>query len=293
MADVHNIDRVTTQRIATKIGPGSKEGKQSPSSPIGIFDSGVGGLTVFRELQRQLPNEDIIYIADTARVPYGGRSPQEIIKINHQIINYLIKQGVKLIIMACGTSSAIAYPVVKDEYKTGIISLIGPGSRAAIQASRNGYVGVIATVGTIESEAYQKRIVELHSDAEVTAVATPLLVPLVEGGFIDADETRRVLKEYLAPIIEKGCDTLILGCTHYPHLAKLIKAVVGPGITLVDPAIRAVEETKKLLTKRSLLKDNSKPAKYTFLVTGSVVQFQDLGSKLMGKPIIGAKQVRL
>lgn len=293
MAEVHNIDRVLTQRIVTKVGQGGKEIKPTPGMPIGIFDSGVGGLTVYRELQRQLPNESIVYIADTARVPYGGRPSQEIIRINHQILNYLIKLGVKIIVMACGTSSAIAYPVVRNEYRTGIVSLIGPGSRAAILASNNGFIGVIATVGTIDSGAYQKRLVELNKNVEPTAVATPLLVPLVEGGFVNADETKRQLKEYLKPILEKGCDTLILGCTHYPHLANLIQEVVGPDVTLIDPALRTVEETKDLLIKKGQVNDGRRPPKHTFLVTGSVVQFQDLGSKLLGKPIIGAKQIVL
>ena len=293
MAEVHNIDRVLTQRIVTKIGQGSKEAKPAPGLPIGIFDSGVGGLTVYKELQRQLPHENIIYIADTARIPYGGRPPQEIIRINHQIINYLIKLGVKIIIMACGTSSAIAYPVVRNEYKTGIVSLIGPGSRAAILASNNGFIGVIATVGTIDSDAYQKRLVELNKNVEVTAVATPLLVPLVEGGFINADETKRQLKEYLKPIMAKGCDTLILGCTHYPHLSNLIQEVVGPNVTLIDPAIRTIAETKDLLIKNGQVNNGRRQPKHTFLTTGSVVQFQDLGSKLLGKPIIGAKQIAL
>jgi len=292
VAEVPHIDRVITQRIVTKIGGGVAEKNQPPIAPIGIFDSGVGGLTVLKEIARQLPNEDVIYIADTARVPYGSRPPEEIIKINEDIISYLVQQGVKIIVLACGTSSAVAYPILKNRFNTAIVSLIGPGARAAILASNNGFIGVIATVNTIESQAYQNTLKELHKDVVVTAVATPLLVPLIEGGFVEADETRRVLQDYLKPIIENGCDTLILGCTHYPHVAGLIQEILGPGVTLVDPAIQAVEETKALLAKRNLLKVQ-KGAKYTFLVTGSVVQFEELGSRLMNRTISGVKQIGL
>jgi glutamate racemase len=293
MAEIYNVDRITTQRIAVKAGAAIKEEKFSASSPIGLFDSGVGGLTVFGELQRQLPKEDLIYIADTVHLPYGGRPAKEIIKINHQLLTHLTKLGVKLIIMACGTSSAIAYPIVSKEYRTGMVSIIGPACRAAIEASNNGYIGILATVGTIESGAYQKRLVELHNQVVPTAVAAPLLVPLIEGGFTAADETRRVLKEYLKPFMQKGCDTIILGCTHYPHVAPLIQEIVGPKVTLIDPAIRTVEESKTLLEKRNLLNEQVKPPNYTFLVTGSVVQFQELGSKLTGKTLSGAKSLNV
>ncbi len=244
-------------------------------------------------MMKQLPNEDIIYLADTARVPYGGRSPAEIIKINQEIIPFLIKQGAKMIIMACGTSSAIAYPVLKDDYPVEMINLIEPGSRAATNASKSGKIGVIATVGTINSQAFQNKIKELKKDAEVLAVGCPLFVPLIEGGFIESDETRRVAKEYLKPMLEAKIDTLILGCTHYPHLSKLLKEIAGPGVTLIDPAEEAVADAKKMLKKAKTLKPDASPAKYEYLVTGSVPQFQDLGSRLLGKPIVGAKQMTL
>ena len=248
---------------------------------------------MLRQMIKQLAHEDVIYLADTARVPYGGRSPGEIIKINQGIIPYLIKQGAKMVIMACGTSSAIAYPVLKDDYPIEMITLIDPGSRAAVNASKTGKIGVIATMGTVNSQAFQNKIKELNKDAQVQAVGCPLFVPLIEGGFIDSEETRRVAKEYLKPMLEAKIDTLILGCTHYPHLSKLLQDIVGPSVTLVDPAEEAVADTKRLLKKSKTLKTKDAPAKYEYLVTGSVPQFQDLGSRLLGKPIVGAKQVTL
>lgn len=247
-------------------------------------------MTVLKEIMRQLPNEDVVYLADTARVPYGGRPPEEIIKINEEIIPYLIDYGAKLIIMACGTSSSIAFPVVKDKYKVHIISLIEPGSRAAIAATRSGIIGVIATIGTINSQAYQETLKSLKKEVKVVAQACPLFVPLVEGGFIEAEETKRVAKEYLKPLLKENVDTLVLGCTHYPHLVKILRERTGPNVVFVDPAEEAVADAKKLLQKAGTMKSKTSP-KYEYLVTGSLVQFQDLGSRLLGKPITNAKHV--
>jgi len=264
----------------------------APSSPIGVFDSGVGGLTVLRQLMHKLPHEDILYLADTARIPYGGRPPEEIIKINQEIIPFLIKHGAKMIVIACGTSSAIAYPILKDQYPIQMISLIEPGSRAAVDATRSGTIGLIATVGTVNSHAYQHKIKELKKEVVVHAAGCPLFVPLIEGGFIEAEETRRVAREYLKPLLKEKIDTLILGCTHYPHLYQLLQQLTGPNVTLIDPAEEAVNDAKKLLKGAGNLRP-AVQAKYEFMVTGSVMQFEELGSRLLGRPIIGARQVKL
>jgi glutamate racemase len=282
---------VAAERVTGKVSGKAEERKVAPSSPIGIFDSGVGGLTVLQEIMRQLPHEDVVYLADTARVPYGGRPPEEIIKINEEIIPYLIDYGAKLIIMACGTSSSIAFPIVKDKYKVHIIGLIEPGARTAIDATRSGVIGVIATIGTINSQAYQEALKSFKKEIKVVAQACPLFVPLVEGGFIEAEETKRVAKEYLKPLLKENIDTLILGCTHYPHLTKILKERTGPNVTFVDPAEDAVADAKKLLQKAGTMKSKTSAPKYEYLVTGSVVQFQDLGSRLLGKPITNAKHV--
>jgi len=277
--------------VTGKTSEKPEERKVTPSSPIGIFDSGVGGLSVLQEILRQLPHEDVVYLADTARVPYGGRPPEEIIKINEEIIPFLIDYGAKLILMACGTSSSIAYPVLKDKYKIHVIGLIEPGSRAAIAATRNGTIGLIATAGTVNSQAYQNALLFLKKEIKVFAQACPLFVPLIEGGFIEAEETKKVAKEYLKPLLKEEIDTLILGCTHYPLLAKILRERTGPNVAFVDPAEEAVADVKRLLQKSGTMKSKTSAPKYEYLVTGSVVQFQDLGSRLLGKPITHAKHV--
>jgi glutamate racemase len=293
MAEVSSIKNVMPERIAAKVSGKIKEIPPLPVAPIGIFDSGLGGLTVFSQIQKQLPNEDIIYIADTAHVPYGGRSPKEIIKFNHQIIQYLIKEGVKIIVMACGTSSAIAYPIVEKQYKTEIVSLIGPGSQAAVEASKKGRIGLLATVGTVNSGAYQKRIQEIKPGTKVFAEAAPLFVPLIEGGFIGSQETKKAAREYLNPLISNNIDTLILGCTHYPHLKKIIQSIVGPEVNLIDPAEDTVKEAKNILKKKQLTANSSRKPEYRFLVTNSPLQFKDIGSRLLGRPITQVKEITL
>ncbi|MGB9613039.1 MAG: glutamate racemase [Candidatus Margulisiibacteriota bacterium] len=294
MSEVSLISKVITEKVTTKIGEKKEEKKVTPSSPLGIFDSGVGGLTVLSEIMKQLPNEDVVYLADTARVPYGSRPPQEIIKINEEIIPFLIENwGVKLIIMACGTSSSIAYPVLKDKYKVHIIGLIEPGARAAVAATRFGTIGVMATVGTINSHSFPNAITSLKKDAKVVEQACPLLVPLIEGGFLETDEAKKVVKEYLRPLLKEKIDTIILGCTHYPHLIKILREKTGPEVTFIDPAEEAVKEAKELLKKAGTLKGKTHIPKYEFLVTGSVSQFQELGTRLLGKPITQVKLVNL
>jgi len=281
--EISRIRGVSIDSVKHKFEGEGESAKKTPDSPVGIFDSGVGGLTVYSEFIRQLPGENVIYLADTARVPYGGRPAEEIIKINEEIIGYFIGRGVKMVIMACGTSSSIAYPVLKDKYDIPIIPMIEPGARGAVQATRNGKIGIIATLGTVNSGAFQNAI----KDAEVYAVACPLFVPLIEGGFIEADETKKVARDYLKPLIKAGIDTLILGCTHYPHLKKIIGEIVGPNVALIDPAYEAVQDAKKMQRNKGT------HGKHEFEVTGSPLHFQDLGSKLLGRPIANVKQLKL
>jgi len=182
---------------------------------------------------------------------------------------------------------------LKDEYPVELINLIDPGSHAALAVSQTGKIGVIATVATVNSHAYQNKIKELNSDAEVHASGCPLFVPLIEGGFTEGDETKKVAKEYLAPLLKQGIDTLILGCTHYPHLKKIIQEICGPKVTLVDPANEAVEVAKQMLKKAGTLKASNKPAKYTYFTTANQAQLETIGSRLLGKPITHAKEVKL
>ncbi|HTY13690.1 MAG TPA: glutamate racemase [Candidatus Omnitrophota bacterium] len=287
------IRKVGIEAVTIKHEASPDKGKATVNSPVGIFDSGVGGLTVMSEFVRQLPNEDVIYLADTARVPYGGRPEEEIIKINQEIMSFFIGREAKLVIIACGTSSSIAYPKEKDKYHIPMVAMIEPGARAALAATRSGKIGVMATMGTVNSGAFPKAIHEMKKEAEVHQIACPLFVPLIEGGFIEADETRKVAKEYLKPLLKEGVDTIILGCTHYPHLKRVIAELADGNITLIDPASEVVRDAKAVLNKRGLIKSKPSPAKYEYFVTGSPVQFSDIASRLMGRPVAGVKQVKL
>ena len=271
-----------------KSGDRSKEIKITGMSPVAMFDSGVGGISVLKEVSKQLPMEDVIYFADTARVPYGGRTPNEIIKFNKEIIDFLVLLGAKMVIMACGTSSAIAYPLLKDRYSVPIISLVEPGASAAVRATKNKKIGLIATQATVESSAYQRAIKRFNKDIKISAAACPLFVPLIEGGFIDADETKRTALQYLKPLLKAGIDTLILGCTHYPHLIKILREISGMSVKFVDPAEEAVLEAKKILASKGLAakkQPGQYGEKYAFYVSGPVAQFQDVGGALFGRPL--------
>ena len=279
-----------------KSGDRGKETKVTGKSPIAMFDSGVGGISVLKEVSKQLPMEDVIYFADTARVPYGGRTPNEIIKFNKEIIDFLVLLGAKMVIMACGTSSAIAYPLLKDRYSVPIISLVEPGASAAVRATKNKKIGLIATQATVESSAYQRAIKRFNKDIKISAAACPLFVPLIEGGFIDADETKRTALQYLKPLLKAGIDTLILGCTHYPHLIKILREISGMSVKFVDPAEEAVLEAKKLLVSKGLAaykQPGHFREKYAFYVSGPVAQFQDVGSALFGRPLSNVKKTNI
>ena len=291
-SEVSNIGKMFPEKIG-KSAKKPKPQKEPLASPIGVFDSGVGGLTVLSQIMLQLPHEDIIYLADTARVPYGSKSPDEIIEINIKILNYFEKQGVKMVVMACGTSSSIAYPVLKDNYRFPIVSLINPGARAALSATRNKKIGLIATLGTIQSGAYESEIKKINPDVEVFSEPCPLFVPLIEGGFVEADETRKVAKEYLKPLLKAGIDTLILGCTHYPHLIKVLREITGSKIAFVDPAESAVAEAKDILAQHRIANGLKHKAEYKYLVTGPVGQFEEIGGKLFGRLITNARQVEI
>ncbi len=235
MAEISQVRNIISGRVLQKISPVAEKYEPPESAPIGMFDSGVGGLTVFEKTARLLPRESIIYLADTARVPYGGRSASEIIKINKEIIELFTGFGVKLLIIACGTSSALAYPVLKNIYRLPMVEMIEGGAELAAKATKNNKIGVIATVGTINSLAYQNAIKKINKEAEVIGIACPLLVPLIEGGFAASEETEKVLKEYLKPLRSAKIDTLVLGCTHYPHLEQDDQEHYGRGCHIDRP----------------------------------------------------------
>lgn len=220
--------------------------------PIGVFDSGTGGLTVVRALRDLLPHEDIFYIGDTARLPYGGKSRQTIERYSIEISGLLLAEGAKMIVVACNTASSLAVPRLQELLKVPVVGVIAPGARAAVKETRVGNVGVIGTKSTIQSEAYERTIRALHPDIRVTSQACPLLVPLVEEAWFDEEITREILHRYLDPLIATGIDTLVLGCTHYPLLAGLIGEVAGPGIRLVDSAKNCAVAVRQTLIERGL-----------------------------------------
>ena len=216
--------------------------------PIGVFDSGIGGLTVVAALRRTLPGEKILYLGDTARVPYGGKSPETVTRYSKEISDLLVAEGAKMIVAACNTASALAVPSLSLSYPVPLVGVIEQGAAAAVLATRNGRIGVIATRATITSDAYGKAIKALDPAVSVTAVACPLLVPLIEEGLFDDDITRTMLRRYLEPLLRAGIDTLVLGCTHYPLLKSLIGRVCGKRVTLVDSAENCALAVRALIS---------------------------------------------
>jgi glutamate racemase len=246
---------------------------------IGIFDSGVGGLTVLRELYRQLPNESILYFGDTARLPYGTRAASEIVHFVREIMAWLISQDVKMVIMACNTSSALAMEMVQAEFDIPVLGVILPGAQAAVQQGKR--IGVIATPATAASNAYRNAILEMNDACRVWQVSCPAFVPLVEQNRIDDPYTCEVAREYLAPLIQQRIDTLIYGCTHYPLLAPVLRSLLPTGVQLIDPAVRVVAAAAQELELLGLRNPgNALPTR--FCVSGAPQQFAELSVHWLG-----------
>ena len=261
-------------------------------SPIGVFDSGVGGLSVAREIFRQLPQENIIYFGDTAHVPYGPREVEELILFGDQISEFLIEQGVKIIVVACNTSSSVSLEHLLDKYSTPFIGVIEPSITSALEATRNGKIGVIATQATINSGAHEKLLLEKKPDLQVFPQACPKFVPLVEKGETEGEEALEAAIEYLTPLKEADIDTLILGCTHYPFLENVITQVLGPQVTIVDPALETVRLTKKFLEdNQGLQSEKTSPDQY--FVSGDPESFLNTAKKFMGNTLQEVKKVTL
>ena len=264
--------------------------------PIGVFDSGVGGLTVVREIMRQIPNERIVYFGDTARVPYGSKSKETVTKYSRQIVRFLETQNVKAIVIACNTASAYALEQIEKEIKVPIIGVVKPGAVTAARATQNGKVGVIATEGTIQSEIYTQYIKELKQDAKVIGKACPLFVPLVEEGLLEDPVTDEIAQRYLSVLIDSGIDTLILGCTHYPLIRSTVGKVMGDKVTLVNPAYETAIELKRLLENHNMLQDE-KPAlgtnQYQFFVSDGADKFQQFANNIFKYGVLAVKQINI
>jgi glutamate racemase len=241
--------------------------------PIGVFDSGIGGLTVVRALRDLLPHEDIFYIGDTARLPYGGKSKSTIERYSIEISGLLLAENSKMIVVACNTSSSLAVTKLQEILKVPVVGVIAPGARAAVKETRIDHVGVIGTKSTIQSEAYERAIQALNPAVRVTSQACPLLVPLVEEAWLDEEVTREVLHRYLDPVLGAGIDTLVLGCTHYPLLAPLIQEVSGPGVRLVDSAKNCAVAVKQTLLEWGLENLPERAGKLNVALTDSSNSF--------------------
>jgi glutamate racemase len=253
-------------------------------APLGFFDSGVGGLTVVRAVQELLPSEDIIYLGDTARLPYGSKSPETIRQFADEDVRFLITKEVKAIVVACNTATAHALPTLHAKYRIPIIGVIEPGVEAALSAPSVERVGIIATQGTIRSHAYQHALAQRRTGLIIYGQATPLLVPFIEENWIDHPATRLVLMTYLDPLVDKGIDTLMLACTHYPLLIPVLKQLLPADIRLVDSASTCAEHLKRELTRLDLLAPAEKRGSLTIHLTDFSEQFEELASQFLKKP---------
>ncbi|HJA66723.1 glutamate racemase [Lachnoclostridium sp. An169] len=253
------------------------------TAPVGVFDSGVGGLTVAREISRQLPLENIVYFGDTARVPYGSKSQNTIIRFSEQIIRFLKTKGVKAIVIACNTASALALDAVKDEFDIPVMGVVIPGARAAVEATKKRKVGVVGTDATVQSGMYTKIIHGMAPDIEVIEKACPLFVPLVEEGFKEHHVTQEVIEFYLESMRSTGIDAMILGCTHYPLLRSRIRDYMGKDIQIVNPAYETAMDLKALLREQNMENDGTtaQHSRYEFYVSDMAEKFRKFANTVM------------
>lgn len=263
--------------------------------PIGIFDSGVGGLTVLRAVRQQLPNENLIYLGDMARVPYGTKSRATVERYAVEDAGFLVRKGVKLIVVACNTASAMGRERLRRDFPTLFLTVLGPGTRAAARATRNGRVGVIATEATVGSGAYEQGIKAAcgEREVEIFSKACPLFVPLVEEGEVDSQITRQVAEKYLLPLRERGIDTLVLGCTHYPLLKPVIAEIMGEEVTLVDSAEAVAIEVENLLREKAWLNTQDAQGTSQFYVTDATERFDRIAERFLGEPLAHLEAVEV
>lgn len=259
--------------------------------PIGVFDSGIGGLTVVKALIEDLPAESIIYFGDTARVPYGTKSKSTIVKFSLENVEFLLRYGVKCIVIACNTASSWALPTLRKYFKVPIVGVIRPGALAAVRRTKNRRIGVIGTHATIHSRAYDLAIERIDASVKVFSQSCPLFVPLVEEGWLNGTVCRQVAQKYLEPLQRQRIDTLILGCTHYPLLAPTIRQILGPQVTLVDSARQTAAEVRGLLMGTELLSQHRRTPRYRFFVTDESAQFNAIGQRFLGHVIGSVERV--
>jgi len=258
--------------------------KEAGNRPIGIFDSGIGGLTVVQQLMKLLPNESLVYFGDTARVPYGTKSDRAVKEFAWEDSLFLLGHGVKMIVVACNTASAVALDELSRYLKIPVLGVINPGAKAAVKVTKNGRIGVIGTQATVDSKAYESELSAIVPEMFVTATSCPLFVPLVEEGWLEGEIPEKVAINYLSPLLSNGIDTLILGCTHYPLMKPLLSKVLGGGITLVDSAAETARETVRLLDEMQIKSTGEKRANQ-FFVSDLPRRFESMGKRFLGEPI--------
>jgi len=260
--------------------------------PIGVFDSGLGGLTVVKQLFRQLPQEQIYYFGDTARVPYGNKSVETVQKFAIQIARFLAERSVKMIVVACNTASSVALELLQDQFDLPIIGVIEPGARSALAISPTKKIGVIGTTGTINSGKYVEVLTALDKSVQVFSQACPLFVPLVEEGWGESPVTEIVAREYLQNLVPK-IDTLILGCTHYPIIKNVIQRVVDSNIQIIDTAIETANQVRLILNQQGLLNDLERTPEHRFYVSDLPQKFEEIAMRFLGEPIANVERINL
>ncbi len=279
--------RAARTPIASSNGGGSALPAQRP---IGVFDSGVGGLTVLRALVDRLPAEEFVYLGDTARLPYGTKSNEVIIRYSRENTEFLLAKGIKLLVVACNTSSAVALEAISDATMVPVVGVIEPGARAAVKASRSGKIGVIGTEATIASGAYTRTIQRMRPEAEIYTRACPLLVPLVEEGWTEGEIAERTVAHYLESLKRSGIDTLLLGCTHYPLLTDLFRRVLGPGVRVIDSATATAASARDQLRASKMLRRGGE-GRTSFFVTETPDRFVRVGRQFFGPAVESAVRI--
>lgn len=266
------------------------------TAPVGVFDSGIGGLTVAREIMRQLPNEKMIYFGDTARVPYGSKSKDTVTKYSRQIVRFLRTQQVKAIVVACNTASAYALDEIEKETDIPMVDVVKPGAKTAVETTRNGQIGVIGTEGTIGSGIYSRYIQDMKPDIRVIGKACPLFVPLVEEGLWQDPVTDEIARRYLGELIDIGIDTLILGCTHYPLIRSTVGKIMGEKVALVNPAYETARALKRLLEAEDI-QNKEEPGlgedRYRFYVSDAAEKFKRFANSIIKYGILSAKTINI
>ena len=263
------------------------------AAPLGVFDSGIGGLTVAHAIFERLPNESVVYFGDTARVPYGPKSPETVRRYSGEILHYLLRRGVKMVVVACNTSTAHALDDLRQRAPVPVIGVIEPGATAAVAATRSGRIGVIGTAGTIASGAYERAIKALRPDATAVSQACPLFVPLIEEGWFDHPATELVAREYLEPLLAADVDVLVLGCTHYPLIKPLLGRVLGPTVRLIDSAQETAAEVVRRLAAGGLAVSDPQCVTHEFVVSDDEPHFRNVGARFLGERLQEVEVVSL